>query len=131
MSSRKASPASGRPFFNPFPKYLQVRQVLERRLAHPEWPKPDLIVVDGGKAQLNAAVRVLTDRTLDIPVIAITKDERHQAEYALTSMSAIPRVLATFPRAVRDLLVHVDAEAHRFAISHYRRIHRRAVVVSQ
>ncbi len=104
-----------------------LRQVLERRLAHPEWPMPDLIVVDGGKAQLNAVVNTLTAFNVDTPVIAMKKNERHQPEYALTSLHIVPRALATLPRALRDLLVHVDAEAHRFSIGHYRRRHRRTV----
>jgi len=105
-----------------------LRQVLERRLAHTEWPSPDLIVVDGGKGQLNAAVRAIAAVGRSVPVIAIKKNERHQPEYALTSLQSVPRALAALPHAARDLLVHVDSEAHRFAISHYRHRHRKVLV---
>ncbi|MDP2736329.1 MAG: GIY-YIG nuclease family protein, partial [bacterium] len=49
-----------------------LREVLERRFNN-DWPMPDLIIVDGGKAQLNAALRVIKKCKLVIPVIAISK----------------------------------------------------------
>jgi excinuclease ABC subunit C len=104
-----------------------LRHVLERRLAHDEWPYPDLIVVDGAKAQLNAIRKAVASFRLEIPVIAVKKDARHQPEYLLTSASPQGIRLSEMPRALRDLVVHIDGEAHRFAISHYRKRHRRSV----
>ena len=45
-----------------------LKEVLERRLKHKEWPYPDLILVDGGRAQLNAAKSLSK-----IPVMALAK----------------------------------------------------------
>jgi len=104
-----------------------LRQVLQRRLSHPEWPMPDLILVDGAKGQLNAAIRALADAGLAIPVLALTKDERHRGDHVYSSLEAVARPLRDLPRQLADLLVHVDAEAHRFSIRHYRTRHRRSV----
>jgi excinuclease ABC subunit C len=105
----------------------QLRELLTRRLAHDEWPLPDLILVDGGKAQLNVFVRTLDAAGSRIPVIALTKDDRHQPDHLLCSLDSRVRMLADMPRPMRALIGHIDAEAHRFAIGHYRRRQRRAL----
>ncbi len=105
----------------------QLREVFERRLNHEEWPLPDVILVDGGKAQLNTMTRVLDARGLHIPVIALTKDDRHQADHLLSSLDAQVRMLTDMPGAMRTLVVHIDTEAHRFSISQYRRRHRKTL----
>jgi excinuclease ABC subunit C len=54
-------------------------EILSRRLNHSEWAYPDLIVVDGNENQLRAAEAVLKARRISIPIVAVTKDERHKA----------------------------------------------------
>ena len=85
-----------------------LKEVLERRLAHPEWTYPKLIVVDGGTAQLNAARAVLRDAGVEIPVVAVVKDERHR-----------PREIRG-PIAVRrgreHMILLANSEAHRFSL---------------
>lgn len=103
-------------------------EMLQRRLGHAEWPLPDLIVVDGGKAQLNAILRALKDADRVIPVVALTKDDRHQGDHVFFSRDTRVRYLTDLPRPVRDLLVHVDSEAHRFSITRYRRKHSAALL---
>lgn len=105
----------------------QLREMLTRRLTHAEWPLPDLILVDGGKAQLNVMVRTLDAHGYRIPVIALTKDDRHQADHLLSSLDSRIRMLADLPPAVRGLVGRVDAEAHRFSVGQYRRRHRRVL----
>ena len=105
----------------------QLREVLERRLNHDEWPLPDLILVDGGKAQLNTMIRVLDGRDHHIPVIALTKDDRHQADHLLSSLDAQVRMLTDIPRPMRALVTHIDEEAHRFSIGQYRRRHQKTL----
>jgi excinuclease ABC subunit C len=106
----------------------QLREVLSRRLKHEEWPLPDLIVVDGGKAQLNIMVRTLDSLGHHVPVVAVTKDDKHQADHLLSSLDSQIRMLADMPRSMRALVVHIDDEAHRFSIGQYRRRHRRGLV---
>ena len=50
-----------------------IKEILIRRFNHSEWPKPNLILVDGGKAQLNIAKKI----SKKIPIIALTKNEKH------------------------------------------------------
>lgn len=104
-----------------------LREVLSRRLTHEEWPLPDCIVVDGGKAQLNVMLRVLAEHELDIPLIALTKDDKHRADHILTSQDSRVRILRDLPREMRDLIVRIDQEAHRFVIKHYRKRHRKSI----
>ncbi|MEK9208713.1 MAG: GIY-YIG nuclease family protein [Patescibacteria group bacterium] len=106
----------------------QLREIMVRRLKHDEWPLPDLILVDGGIAQMNTMVRALDSAGHHIPVIALTKNDKHQADHLFSSLDSNIRMLADLPRAMRDLLVHIDTEAHRFSISHYRRRHRKSLV---
>ena len=48
---------------------FMLREVVSRRLRHPEWPLPDLIVVDGGKAQVSSVATIT-----DIPLIGLAKN---------------------------------------------------------
>ena len=86
-----------------------LREVLVRRLAHTEWPYPDAIVVDGNIIQINAAKKVLQDLQLDIPIIAVTKDDRHRAK----SISGDKQLIEAHKYAI----LLANAESHRFALS--------------
>jgi excinuclease ABC subunit C len=104
-----------------------LKEVLTRRFNHPEWPYPDLIIVDGGIGQLNVARSVIPK---NIPVIALTKDARHRGSHINLGSSQDPRLkktatpLTKLPEPVRNLILQIDTEAHRFAISYYRKLHR-------
>jgi excinuclease ABC subunit C len=92
------------------PKALS--EVLERRLAHTEWRYPTLIVADGGVAQKRALQRVLKDAGVEIPVVAVVKDERHKPKNILGNKS-------TIVKHEREILL-ANAEAHRFAVAYHR-----------
>ena len=100
-----------------------LREMLTRRFKHAEWPRPDVIVVDGGKAQWSAVRRVVPD----IPVIALTKDARHHGHHIFFSSVKEPIPLNNLPMPVANLILRVDDEAHRFAIRYYRTLHRRTI----
>jgi excinuclease ABC subunit C len=90
-----------------------LREILERRLNHPEWPYPDLIVVDGNKVQAKFAESVLASRRIQIPIVAVTKDERHKADTLVGSPDITKRY--------RTEVIQINAEAHRFAIAYHRK----------
>ncbi len=100
-----------------------LREVLLRRFkrqAHPKWPLPQLVIVDGGRGQLNIARKVLKTYQLKIPVRALAKKMEeiylpHQKD-PLTLPPAAPSLM---------LLKKIRDEAHRFAISYYRKLHRK------
>lgn len=106
-----------------------LKEVLSRRLNHPEWAYPDLIIMDGGKGQLNAAIQVLKTKypVLEMGLIALTKDERHAGEKIYIAGKENSINLSKLPMNVRNLILHIDAEAHRFAISYYRHLHKKTM----
>lgn len=89
-----------------------LKEVLERRLNHPEWPLPQLILVDGGRSQVNVALRVLRRRHLKIPVLGMVKGPARKKT----------DVIGQMPKEV-DLssLILVRDEAHRLARSYHLR----------
>lgn len=87
-------------------------EVLQRRLNHSDWPVPAAIIVDGSKAQINAAKRVLKERDLNWPVVAVIKDEFHRARELIGDEIFIARH--------RQEILHLNAEAHRFALKFHR-----------
>lgn len=106
-----------------------LKEILIRRFRHPEWLTPDLIVVDGGKAQLNTAFKIVSttiyrgSTLIDYGIIALAKNEKHRGEKIFVAGRAKPIPLSQLPLSVTNLLLQVDSEAHRFAIGYYRKLH--------
>lgn len=95
-----------------------LREVLERRLEHDEWPLPQLIVVDGNEIQINAAKSVLSAKNLAIQVVSVVKDDRHKAARVIAPAT----ILTTHSF---DILL-ANSEAHRFAINYHRDLARKS-----
>ncbi|MFA5942084.1 MAG: GIY-YIG nuclease family protein [Candidatus Paceibacterota bacterium] len=89
-----------------------LKEILTRRLNHPEWPFPRVIVVDGGRTQKRAAEAVLVEFGMKISVVAVVKDERHRPREVIgartSGISEADAVLA-------------NSEAHRFSLARHRR----------
>ena len=114
--------------------YGMMREVLTRRFQGPD-PAPDLLVVDGGKGQLNVALAVLSDLKIKLDVIGLAKEERSflAAKRRLQGKPAksedrvyVPRrkdaiYLSSSPAALA-LLQRLRDEAHRFAVSYHRKV---------
>ncbi len=110
-----------------------LTEVLERRFAAKHrgtdaaaggragWRMPDLILIDGGLAQANAAKKVLLRAGLRIPILGIAKGpERKRND-----------IIGAMPRGVRkETLVRVRDEAHRFAIGYHKNLRRRNFLAS-
>ena len=94
-----------------------LEEILSRRLKHREWTFPSLVVVDGGKAHLSAALKLLSP--FGIPAVSVVKNERHQPKGILGSKE--------YAHAYeRDILL-ANSEAHRFSIGQYRRYLKRRI----
>lgn len=85
-----------------------MAEVIKRRFAHPEWPKPDLLVVDGGKAQVSTATGIIRD----IPIIGLAK--RYE-EIVVPNGHAFKLVRLSPASPALQLVQHIRDEAHRFA----------------
>lgn len=89
-----------------------LKEVLERRLKHPEWVFPQLIVVDGNSIQKRAAELVLRKYGFVIPVVAVVKDEKHKPIRLIGQKDLLDKH--------KDAILLSNAEAHRFAITYHR-----------
>ena len=89
-----------------------LKEVLERRLNHPEWPLPQIIVVDGSTAQKNAAEAVLRAAGHVIPVVAVVKDDRHRPIRLIGQKHLL--------ELHQQSILHANAESHRFSITYHR-----------
>jgi excinuclease ABC subunit C len=98
-----------------------LSEVLNRRLAHIEWPMPDLIVGDGGKAQKNLIERILKNNLLKIPVVSVVKDEHHRPKEILGDRSILLTTSKKWPELEREILLS-NSEAHRFAINYHKNL---------
>ncbi len=101
-----------------------LKEILLRRFKHPEWPKPDLILIDGGKGQLSAANSVVKN----IKIIALTKDKNHKPVKLFVNNGKETIKLNELHSEIKRLLIGIDAEAHRFAIGYYRKLQRKTVL---
>ena len=102
-----------------------LKEILERRFKHYEWPFPDLILIDGGKSQVNTAVKTLKNMAIKIPIIGISKNERHIGHQLIITGRKTPLSLTKLSGTDKNLLLTIDSEAHRFAIGYYRKLHRK------
>ena len=92
----------------------QIEQ--ETPLQH-EWAMPDLIIIDGGKGQLSAAMEVLQELHIDIPTVGLAKEN----EEIFVPGSPDPIIL---PRSSQGLYMvqRIRDEAHRFGITYHRKL---------
>lgn len=101
--------------------YAMMREMLERRytsLLEGKGQSPDLVVVDGGKGQLNIAVDVLKSLQIDnIPVIGLAKEYEH----VFIPQTPSPLILPRGSEALH-LLQRIRDEAHRFAVGYHKKL---------
>lgn len=114
--------------------YETMREVVRRRyerVLKEQLPMPDLVVVDGGKGQISAAVDVLENELgLYIPVCGLVKDAKHKTAQL---MMGDPPEIVPLPRDSQEfyLLQRIQEEVHRFAITFHRETRAKSMVVSQ
>lgn len=94
-----------------------MEEVLRRRLNNFAWPYPDLIVLDGGKPQLNRIKKLLNARKLTIPLISLAKRE----EEIFVTYKKNPIKLNKNSSELK-LLQRIRDEAHRFAIIYHKKL---------
>lgn len=93
-----------------------LKEMMERRLKHTEWSMPDLILVDGGIAQVKAVNFQISNSKFQIPVYGLAK----RMEWLYSSEGKIIKL----SRSSKSLLIlqKIRDEAHRFAITYHRKL---------
>ncbi|UYZ72851.1 excinuclease ABC subunit UvrC [Moraxella bovis] len=101
--------------------YGAMRQVLTRRYA--KHPLPDLLLIDGGKGQLNIAKEVLTelDKLDDTLLISVAKGEGRKAGLEVLHFLEHEPIDLPMDSKALHLIMHIRDEAHRFAITAHRK----------
>lgn len=112
--------------------YAMIQEVLKRRFkrqlaAEDNWAvMPDLILIDGGKGHLNAALQVLKELGLDsIPVASLAKEKEEVFIPSKTEAVDIPQTSIAL-----HLLQRIRDEAHRFALGYHQRLRYREGIAS-
>lgn len=110
---------------------IEERKQLEaegRELQYGSFSKfPDLIMMDGGKGQINKALQVLAELNLNIPVCGMVKDDKHRTRGLYFDNKEIP-----FPKnnEAFHLVTRVQDEVHRFAIEYHKQLRGKTQVKS-
>jgi excinuclease ABC subunit C len=92
-----------------------LKEIISRRFSHSEWGRPDLLLIDGGRGQVNAVKTILAEKNISLPVVGIAKGPaRKKNEFVLGEKN--PEFVA-WVFGHQELLIRVRDEAHRFAIS--------------
>ena len=84
------------------------RRLSERNLKH--WGKPDLLLIDGGKAQLHAAIRARDERQMTVPIISIAKREEEVVLHRTGSCIDQSRIETLLHTTRRDVIVWDDGD---------------------
>ena len=114
--------------------YATMREVVRRRYQHlidEHKPLPNLIIADGGIGQMHAIREVIEDQLgLDIPIAGLKKDDKHRTQ---TLLYGFPPVEVSMPvtSEVFRLMVQIQDEVHRFAISYHKKQRSKAQIKSQ
>jgi len=111
-----------------FKRYLSEQQEIKEAQENGEFEElkegkfsklPDLLMIDGGKGQVNAAEEVLVQMSLSIPVCGMVKDDRHRTRGLMYQNAEI-----SMPRNSEGfrLITRVQDEVHRFALEYHRKL---------
>lgn len=97
-----------------------LEEIMKRRLAHPEWIYPNLVVVDGSVAQKRRIENIFNELGVHIPVIAVVKNERHKPKALLGDK--------TLAQKYEKQIILANAESHRFAVNYHKERRRKSLI---
>ncbi len=112
--------------------YACMEEVLTRRFRHGDGEAfgryPDLLMMDGGRGQVNIALEVLDKLGIDIPVCGMVKDDNHNTRGLYFNNVEVP--IDTRSEGFK-LITRIQDEAHRFAIEYHRSLRGKAQIRSR
>jgi excinuclease ABC subunit C len=97
-----------------------LRELILRRFSHKEWKYPRLVVLDGGRAQMNVVKKIFEEMKLGIPIVSVVKDERHKPK------ALFGGALKLKSKYKNEILI-ANAEAHRFSLAVHKRKRRKGM----
>jgi len=115
-----------------------MEEVIRRRLKHTSWPLPELMVIDGGKPQVNRVQSVLDEMQIKVPIVGLAKGfDRKQDVLVFPparggtdgggSRLEVKRVAEVY----KELLQRARDEAHRFAIKYHRIVRNQGIKIKR
>lgn len=110
--------------------FAHMREVIHRRFSGKNlerWPKPDLVIIDGGKGQLSSALGIMDELGMAIPTIGLAKREeeiiRRSSDVSHSDAGMMDGAfeITALPHSshVLQLLQRIRDEAHRFAVTYH------------
>jgi excinuclease ABC subunit C len=129
--------------------FAHMNEVILRRFSgkHLDWQKPDLLLIDGGKGQLGAALDALEERGVHIPAVGLAKrleeivihknrsgvtlDTSHYPEAFVSEFEDFYVVLLPKDSHIVKLLQRIRDESHRFAVSYHTVLKRQRQTTSE
>lgn len=98
----------------------EIKEIQQRNLELSKgkfYTFPDLIMMDGGKGQINVALQVLKDLEIDIDVCGLVKDDKHRTRGIIYSNREIELKRNS---EIMHMITRIQDEVHRFAITYHR-----------
>ncbi len=111
--------------------FAMMQEVLMRRLKHPEWKMPDLIIVDGGRGQVSSALEIARNNGFSMPIIGLAKRE----ETIIVPCDNMPfikdevvfkEISLSKSSPALNLIMRIRDEAHRFAVTYHKKLRSRS-----
>lgn len=96
---------------------LCIYEILSRRLKHTEWEYPDVIFIDGGITQVNAAKKAVNEIGLDILIYGMIKNSKHRTKGLIDSNG---NEIEIKTKRTINFITFIQDEVHRFAIKYHR-----------
>lgn len=94
-----------------------IYEIISRRLKHTEWEYPDVIFIDGGINQVNAAKKAVNETGLDILIYGMIKNDKHRTKGLINSDGSEIEIKS---KKTLNFITFIQDEVHRFAIKYHR-----------
>lgn len=104
-----------------------MKEMLYRRyfrVLKDDLEKPDLLIVDGGRIQIDVAKEIISSLNMDIPIVGLGKDEHHNTSYLMDSNYNIVEIEKD--SNLFFFLTNMQDEVHRFAINYHKKLRSKA-----